>query len=134
MGKKETDLTAKIEGHFIALLDDHFSLPETWDSELDAQIAKWYSNPPQVRQKRPYFSPSSLGDCPRELYIKAKYSNKANDDGRDKTSRGRQRKHGTQGDDMIQQERLAIERNYEKQTSNKPRFRFAKNADGTPVF
>src|SRR5690625_7937244 len=115
MGKKETDLTAKIEGHFIALLDDHFSLPETWDSELDAQLAKWYSNPPNVFPKRPYFSPSSLGGCPRELYIKAKHGNKAKDSFRQPPHQGRWKKLGTLGGDLIQRELLAIERNYEKQ-------------------
>src|SRR5699024_3947042 len=46
IGILTNDLTTQIEGDFIALLDDHFSLPETFDSDLDAQIAKWYSNPP----------------------------------------------------------------------------------------
>lgn len=130
------DLTTQIEGDFIALLDDHFSLPETFDSDLDAQIAKWYSNPPKVFPKRdyPYFSPSSLGSCPRELFIKAKYGNKVRDNGRDKPWRGRWRKLGTLGGDLIQREILSIERNYEKQTGNKPRFWFEKNADGTPMF
>src|SRR5699024_12760118 len=76
---KTYDLTTQIEGDLIALLDDWFSLSETFDNELDAQLAQWYSNPPQVWPKRPYFSPSSLGSCPRELYIKAKYGNKAKD-------------------------------------------------------
>lgn len=128
------DLSAQIEGDLIALLDDWFSLPEAWDNELDKQIARWYSDPPNVFPKRPYFSPSSLGSCPRELYIKAKYGNKVKDVGRDKPWRGRQRKLGTLGGDLIQRELLAIERNYEKQTGNKPRFRFLRNDDGTPMF
>lgn len=130
------DISAQIEGDFIALLDDWFSLPETWDNELDAQIAKWYSNPPQVWPKRdaPYFSPSSLGSCPRELYIKAKLGGKAKDKFRDKPWRGRQRKLGTLGGDLIQRELLAIERNYERLTGNVPRFRFLRNEDGTPMF
>lgn len=129
-----TNLSTQIEGDLIALLDDWFSLQEIWDNDLDKQIARWYSDPPNVFPKRPYFSPSSLGSCPRELYIKAKYGNKAKDTGRDKPWRGRQRKLGTLGGDLIQRELLAIERNYEKATGNIPRFRFAKNEDGTPVF
>ncbi len=111
-------------------------MPETWDNELDAQIAKWYSNPPVVWPKKdaPYFSPSSLGSCPRELYIKAKQGSKAKDKFRDKPWRGRQRKLGTLGGDLIQRELLAIERNYERLTGNKPRFRFLRNEDGTPMF
>lgn len=131
-----TKLTTQIEGDFIALLDDWFSLPETWDNALDAQIAKWYSNPPNVFPKRdyPYFSPSSLGSCPRELYLKAIHGNKEKDAERDKPWRGRWRKLGTLGGDLIQRELLSIERKYEKLTGNAPRFRFERNEDGTPRF
>lgn len=130
------DLTTQIEGDLIALLDDWFSLPETFDNELDAQIAKWYANPPQVWPRRdyPYFSPSALGSCPRELYIKAKYGNKVKDKRRQQPHQGRWQKLGTLGGDLIQRELLAIERNYERLTGNVPRFRFARNADGTPMF
>lgn len=127
-------LQAQIEGDFIALLDDWFSLPETWDNELDAQIAKWYSNPPKVFPKRPYFSPSSLGDCPRELYIKAKYGNKAKDEIKQPPHQGRWKKLGTLAGDLIQRELLAIERNYERLTGNVPRFTFERNPDDTPRF
>src|SRR5699024_399823 len=47
---------------------------------------------------------------------------------------GRWAKLGTLGGDRIQRELRAIERNYEKQTGNKPRFRFERNDDGTPRF
>jgi len=127
-----TDLSTQIEGDLIALLDDWFSLPETWDNDLDSQIAKWYSNPPKVWPKRPYFSPSSLGDCPRELYVKAKGGKR--DSFRNKPFRGRWQKLGTISGDLIQRELLAIERNYEKLTGNAPRFKFLRNEDGTPMF
>lgn len=128
------NLATQIEGDLIALLDDWFSLPETWDNELDKQIARWYSNPPQVWPKRPYFSPSSLGSCPRELYIKAKYGNKAKDQFRKPPHQGRWQKLGTLGGDLVQREILAIKRNYERLTGNAPRFRFLHNEDGTPMF
>src|SRR5690625_3597992 len=128
---KMNDLTTQIEGDLIALLDDWFALPEVWDNELDAQIAKWYSNPPKVWPERPYFSPSSLGDCLRELYVKAKGAKR--DQLRQQPHQGRWKKLGTLGGDMIQRELLAIERNYEKQTGNMPRFRFLRNDDGTPM-
>lgn len=135
----DDNLCAQIEGDLIALLDDWFSLPETWDDELDVQIAKWYSDPPKVWPKRPYFSPSSLGSCPRELYIKAIHGSKAKDNRRGKPWQGRQRKLGTLGGDMIQREMLAIGRNYERLTGNFPRFRILFNEDGegnptTPMF
>jgi len=131
---KTYDLSTQIEGDLIALLDDWFSLPETWDNELDAQIAQWYANPPQVWPKRdyPYFSPSSLGACPRELYVKAKGAKR--DSRRVQPHQGRWQKLGTLGGDLIQRELLAIERNYERLTGNKPRFKFVRNSDGTPMF
>lgn len=132
LNELQTDLSPQIEGDLIALLDDWFSLPETWNNKLDARIAKWYTNPPNVFPKRPYFSPSSLGDCPRELYIKAKRGKR--DSFRDKPFRGRWRKLGTLSGDLIQRELLAIEDDYEKVTGNKPRFKFERNADGTPMF
>lgn len=125
-------LAMEIEGDFIALLDDWFSLPETWDNELDQQIAEWYTNPPTVWPNRPYFSPSSLGDCPRELYMKAKRAKR--DSVRKQPHQGRWAKLGTLGGDLIQRELLAIERNYERLTGNTPRFRFLRNDDGTPMF
>lgn len=129
------DLSTQIEGDFIALLDDWFSQEETWNDALDTQIAKWYADPPaKLWPKRPYFSPSGLGSCPRELYIKAKHGNKAKDTGLDKPWRGRWRKLGTLGGDLIQRELLDIEENYEKLTGNAPRFRFERNADNTPRF
>src|SRR5690625_4876280 len=132
--KLTKNLTTQIEGDLIALLDDWFSLPETWNDKLDMQIAKWYSNPPKVWPRRPYFSPSSLGACPRELYIKAIHGSKAADNFREPPHLGRWRKLGTLGGDLIQREMLDIEDNYEKLTGNIPRFKFLRNKDGTPMF
>jgi len=68
-----TNLTAQIEGDFIAMIDEWHSLPETWDNELDAQIHRWYADvltEKPVYPKKPYFSPSAANACPRELYMK----------------------------------------------------------------
>lgn len=127
-----TDLTTQIEGDLIALLDDWFSLSEVWDNELDRQIHEWYANAPTVYPKRPYFSPSSLGSCPRELYVKAKGAKR--DNIRQQPHQSRWAKLGTLGGELIQRELLAIERNYERLTGNTPRFRFLRNPDGTPMF
>src|SRR5699024_1787083 len=80
----------------------------------------------------PYFSPSSLGDCPRELYLKAKRAKR--DQLRQPPHQGRWKKLGTLGGDLVQRELLAIGRNYEKQTGNAPRFKLLFNSDGTPMF
>lgn len=126
------DYSTQIEGDLIALLDDHYSLPETYDNALDAQIHAWYANPPNVYPKKPYFSPSSLGSDNRELYLKAKGARK--DGFRKQPHQGRWQAIGTAIGDVIQRDLLFIERNYERLTGNKPRFKFVRNADGTPMF
>lgn len=126
------DLSAKIEADLIALLDDHYSLPETYDNALDAQIHAWYADPPNVYPKKPYFSPSSLGSCPRELYMKAKGAKK--DVFRKQPHQGRWQAIGTKIGDIIQRDLLFIERNYERLTGNTPRFKFERDAQGRPMF
>lgn len=126
------DLSAQIEGDLIALLDDWFSLPETYDDKLDSQIHAWYVNPPKVWPERPYFSPSSLGSCPRELYLKAKGAKR--DAFRRPPHQARQAKMGTLTGDMIQRELLFIEKHYERLTGNTPRFRFLRDSEGRPRF
>src|SRR5690606_15075324 len=116
------------------MLDEWHSLPEAWDNALDAQIAKWYANPPQVWPERDYayYSPSAATICPRELYMKAIRAKK--DVRKVQPHQSRWQKIGTVIGDMIQREILAIERNFEKLTGNVPRFTFVKNPDGTPMF
>src|SRR5690606_21213224 len=126
--------TTQIEGDFIAMLDEWHSLPEAWDNALDAQIARWYSNPPQVWPKRdyPYFSPSAATKCPRELYMKAIKARK--DIRKVQPHQSRWQKIGTVSGDMIQREILASERNSDKLTGNKPRFTCERGAYGLPMF
>jgi len=126
------DYSTQIEADLIALLDDHYSLPETYDNALDAQLHAWYANPPNVYPKKPYFSPSSLGSDNRELYLKAKGARK--DGFRKQPHQGRWQAIGTAIGDVIQRDLLFIERNYERLTGNIPRFKFVRNADGTPMF
>lgn len=128
------DLSPQIEGDLIAMLDEWHSLPETYDNELDTQIARWYSNPPQVWPARdyPYFSPSAATKCPRELYMRSIHAKK--DDAKIQPHQSRWQKIGTAIGSMIQREILAIERNFERLTGNAPRFKFVRNPDGTPLF
>lgn len=128
------DLSAQIEGDFIALLDDWHSLSDVWDDALDSQIHRWYVNPPKVWPIRgiPYFSPSSLGSCPRELYVKAKGGKR--DNFRQVPHQTRQRGMGTLTGDYIQRELLFIEKHYEAKTGNAPRFRFLRDDQGRPLF
>lgn len=126
------DLTAKIEGDLLALLDDWHSLPEVWDNDLDAQIHSWYADPPKKFPKRPYFSPSGLGSCPRELYMKAIRAKK--DEHRRQPHQGRWTRVGTAVGDVIQRDLLFIEKHYESRTGNKPRFKFLRDERGRPRF
>lgn len=125
-------LTAQIEGDLIALLDDYHSLGEIWDNELDAQIHRWYADVKPVYPKRPYFSPSAVNSCPRELYVKAKGAERDNQ--RIQPHQKRWTAIGTAIGDMIQRDLLFIEKHYERLTGNKPRFKFVRNPDGTPMF
>lgn len=108
----------------IALLDDWHSQNEVWDSELDAQIHRWYSDPPQVWPKRPYFSPSSANSCPRELYVKAKGGKR--DNFKRQPHQARWQHIGTEIGSIIQRDLLFIEKHYERLTGNSPRFKFER--------
>ena len=125
-------LAAQIEGDLIALLDDWHSLPEVFDGSLDAQIHAWYADAPNVFPKRPYFSPSSVNSCPRELFMKAKRARR--DDERSQPQQGRWRRIGTAIGDVIQRDLLFIEKHYEAKTGNAPRFRFLRTKEGRPAF
>lgn len=121
-----TNINAIAE-QFTQELDRWYSQPECWDNELDTMIHRWYSNPPNVWPKRPYFSPSSSKACPRELYLKAKRAKK--DAFPKQPHQGRWQEIGTAIGDVMQRTVLAMERNL----PGCP-FRFEKNEDGTPVF
>lgn len=128
----ESDLSAEIERNLIAMLEEHYALPETYDNDLDAQIHAWYANPPKVFPKKPYFSPSSLGADNRELYLKAKGAKK--DGFKRPPHQGRWQSIGTAIGDVIQRDILFIERNFPKLVGKQPRFKFLRNDNGLPLF
>jgi hypothetical protein len=99
----------EIAQKFTEELDRWYSQPECWDNELDTMIHRWYSDPPQVWPKRPYFSPSNSKACPRELYVKAKRAKK--DSFPKPPYQGRWQEIGTAIGDVIQRTVLAMERN-----------------------
>lgn len=125
-----TDLSAQIEGDMIAMLDEWGALPEVWDNALTSQIHGWYVNPPNVWPKKPYFSPSALSSCPRELYVKAKGAKR--DVNPQRPYQNRWKKLGTSVGDFIQSELLFIEKHFEAMTGNKPRFKFLRDSEGRP--
>lgn len=132
MSKYEEDLTIKIEGDFLSMLDVWHSLPEIWDNDLDAQIHRWYSDPPKLFPKRPYFSPSGLGSCPRELYLKAKRAKK--DNHLRPPHQARWANMGTAAGDVIQRDLLRIEKHFESRVGKAPRFKFLRDEQGRPRF
>lgn len=126
------ELAQEIADDLIRHLDAYYSIPEIWDNELDRQIHTWYSNPPNVFPKRPYFSPSASDACPRELYYKAlKYPK---DSFKKQPHQGRWTEQGTAIGDLMQRTLLSIERNFEDKIGKSPRFRFERTEDGRPMF
>lgn len=132
MTNAQVDYSTQIEGDLIAMLDEWGALPEVWDNALDSQIHAWYVKPPNVFPKKPYFSPSSISSCPRELYVKAAGAKR--DQFPQQPHQNRWKKLGTSIGDLIQRELLFIEKHFAKMTGNEPRFKFLRNPDGTPLF
>lgn len=132
MHLQQNELTSQIEGDLIALLDDYHSLSEVWDNDLDRQIHEWYANVKPVFPKRPYFSPSSVNTCPRELYVKGIGAKR--DNSKRQPHQGRWQRQGTVTGDYIQRDLLFIEKHYERLTGNVPRFRFLRDKQGRPAF
>lgn len=130
--KPQSELTAKMSADFVALLDDYYSLPEAWNNELDRQLHEWYADVKPVYPKRPYFSPSSVNSCPRELY--AKGTGAKRDNFRRQPHQARWQRQGTVTGDYIQRDILNIEQKYEEMTGNVPPFRFLTTKDGKPAF
>lgn len=121
-----------ISDDLITHLDEWYGSPETFDNELDRQIAEWYANAPNVFPKRPYFSPSAANADQRDLYYKAIRGEK--DKFRKPPYQGRWQRIGTVIGDMIQRDLLAIERQLEDKTDMEPRFRFERTKNGEPMF
>ena len=130
-----TNLTAQIEGDFIAMIDEWHSLPETWDNELDAQIHRWYADvltEKPVYPKKPYFSPSAANACPRELYMKQIGAER--DEQKRPPHQARWQRIGTAIGDMLQRDILFIEKHFERLTGNRPPFVFERDDKGRPMF
>lgn len=128
----QLNIAQEMADDLLALLNEWHSLPEVWDNELDAQIHKWYSNPPKLFPKKPYFSPSSAGSDPRELYMKGKGAKK--DVERKPPHQGRWTRLGTAIGDVIQRDILFIEKHGEDKLGTAPRFRWVRDDKGRPMF
>ncbi|MCS1350360.1 hypothetical protein [Mechercharimyces sp. CAU 1602] len=106
------------------MIDTWHSMPEVWDSDLDRQIAAMnyeiLRKPKRISWKRPFFSPSSVNSCHREMYVKFKGALK--DRNIDPPYRGRWKRLGTLFGDMIQRDLLFIWKHYENVVGEEPSF------------
>lgn len=117
---------------FSDLLNDWHSLPETWDDALDKQIHEWYTAPPKVFPKKPYFSPSAAGSDYRELYFKGR-GYKSERDGQ-QPHQARWTRIGTAIGDIIQRDLLFIEKHGKAKLGKEPQFKFVRDKHGRPLF
>lgn len=124
---------------FLAMLDTWHAAPEVFDDALDAQIHRWYADILSNRSRKiwpprgvPYFSPSSVSSCRRELYEKLRKSPK--DRRKSAPHQGRWTRFGTAIGDSIQRDLLFIEKHYARYTGENPAFTLDRNERGEPMF
>lgn len=122
----------EVAGELETLLNDWHSLPETWDADLDSDIHSWYSAPPKVFPRKPYFSPSASGSDARELFFKGRGYAREQEGQHPMQKRWTQ--IGTAVGDMIQRDLLFIEKHGEAKLGYAPQFKFVRTAQGLPLF
>lgn len=122
----------EVAAEFETMLNDWHSLPETWDADLDSDIHSWYSSPPKVFPKKPYFSPSASSADARELYFKGRGYKR--EQGGQQPHQKRWTSIGTAIGDIIQRDMLFIEKHGEAKLGYKPRFVFERTRTGLPMF
>lgn len=126
------DVANQIAQHFTDYLNEWHSIPEVFDNELDAQLHRWYAEVKPVFPKKPYFSPSSINSCQRELYLKTIGAKK--DNFPRPPYQARWTRIGTAIGDIIQRDLLIAERHYERLTGKPAPFVFERDEQGRPMF
>ncbi|MFL6561149.1 MAG: hypothetical protein ACJ8MO_34205, partial [Bacillus sp. (in: firmicutes)] len=139
-------LAEQIAQDFIDFLDEFHMYPQPYDDAMDAEFYAQYARILKEQSKwdyfswrtapdgtpRPTFSPSSAGKDERQLYEKARKSvadqRVPNRNQRDWTALG------SQVGGYIQREVMLAERNFEKLTGKKPRFKFERTERNEPAF
>ena len=147
--KESDDMTIDINAvaaEFTDFINEFHSYPQPYDSPMDIELNRQFADILEKQDKygyfnfkknpdgieRPFFSPSSAGKSERELYEKVLKSPK--DTQKPQPHQRRWTAIGTKIGDMMQREILLAERHYQKFTGKMPRFRFARNAEGAPLF
>ncbi len=121
---------------FKSMLEEWHRRPEMWDSKLDAEIHRQYA---EVLERGwmpdfsvPYFSPSSVNSCPRELYEKVRKSKK--DKQYRQPHQGRWTRIGTAWGDVLQRDLLFIDKHWENEVGTSPPFRPVRTDEGFPMW
>lgn len=126
----------KYAKQFTEMINRFNEYPEPWDNELKRIMAEQelaiIKNPRRVNYRGTYFSPSSAGSCPRELYMKLKKAKK--DYVLKPNHQSQWQKLGTKIGDIVQTDILKIERQYEKLTGEKPPFIPTRTEEGYPFW
>lgn len=136
---EEQVLAHHIAKDFITQLNLFHSQPSPRDSQVDLYLHQCYADVLRrtaregYRQPdKPYFSPSSSGSCPRELYLKIKGAERDKQEVQPHQTRWQH--IGTKIGDMIQEQVLQMENHLESLTGVKPSFKFARNQYQEPMF
>lgn len=136
---QETKLAEDMAKTFIDQLNLFHKQPSPRDSQVDLFLHQAYADVLRRTAKqgyslpnKPYFSPSSSGSCPRELYLKIKGAEK--DKQEIQPHQTRWQHIGTKIGDMIQEQVLLMEYHLENLTKVKPRFKFVRNEHAEPMF
>ena len=136
---KEEVIANQIASEFTRQLNLFHSQPSPRDSKVDLYLHQCYADVLRRRAsegfggiKGAYFSPSSSGSCPRELYLKIKGAER--DAQQVQAHQTRWQHIGTKIGDMIQEQVLLMENHLEELTGEAPRFQFLRNNYGEPMF
>lgn len=140
-GKQSAVDIEAIAEEFTAYLNEFHTYQQPYDDAMDAELYEQFAKVLRKQakwgyfdwsKKRPHFGPSSAGRSDRELYEKVRKSP------RDVEVRQPQQRRwtalGEQIGGLVQREILLAERHYPKFTGKPSRFKFARNADGAPLY
>jgi hypothetical protein len=126
----------KLAKQFTEMINTYNEHREPFDKSLKLEIAKHQyeilRNPRRVDYRGAYFSPSSAGSCPRELYLKLRKAKKDND--LKPNHQTQWQKLGTAIGDIVQRDLLFIEKHYAKLTGEQPAFVPARTSEGYPFW
>lgn len=136
---QEQKLAEHMAKEFIEQLNLFHSQPSPRDSQVDLYLHQCYADVLRRTAKqgyslpnKPYFSPSSSGSCPRELYLKIKGAERDKQEVQPHQTRWQH--IGTKIGDMIQEQVLLMEYHLENLTQVKPKFKFVRNEFAEPMF